>query len=502
MSTKATSAITSTRKKTLIILVLTTAFAVGMFLSALLLSKNLDLTFWVYQDDYAEMHMRYYNEGIVETESITPGDGFVRVRMRGLREGETEAELVCQKSDPGLTPDIIGTKLFVTAYGMIYSSRYTFNGMHVAFTLMALFFLTVSILLYVWYRESRRAMFFSYKSVQDLGLSIYFLFQALMLGGAVFYSLVIRSAPLEGEHLFTINSFTLTLICLLAFPVLLLFSLLITISNIGLIRREGKRPANALGILLSIVLMLGLFTIAILALKSPNLFDINPSRAPITIARGIISSLFFYFVCNLFSTLLHCQRAGRHNPSYDKDFLIILGCGIREDGTLYPLLQGRADRAIRFYREQLEKTGKKAYFVPSGGQGADECMPEGEAIKNYLLTQGIPEEQILPETRSVNTLQNMKFSGEIILKQAENTDHVAFSTTNFHVFRSGILAADAGMNADGMGAKTKWYFWPNALIRECIGMLAREWKLHAIMCTLMVLQAVVSGNLQLVFRLF
>lgn len=502
MSTITASAITSNRKKLLIILVLTAGFAVSMFLSALLLSRKLDVIFWADPNDYEEMHMHYKKEGLVETESITPGDGFVRVRIRGLKEGETEAELVCQKSDPGLTPDSIGTKLFVTAYGMIYSSRYTFNGMHVAFTLMALFFLTVSILLYVWYRESRRAMFFSYKSVQDLGLSIYFLFQALMLCGAVFYSLVIRSAPLEGEHLFTINSFTLTLICLLAFPVLLLFSLLITISNIGLIRREGKRPANALGILLSIVLMLGLFTIAILALKSPNLFDINPSEATITIARGIISSLFFYFVCNLFSTLLHCQRAGRHNPSYDKDFLIILGCGIREDGTLYPLLQGRADRAIRFYREQLEKTGKKAYFVPSGGQGADECMPEGEAIRNYLLTQGIPEEQILPETRSVNTLQNMKFSKEIILNKAGNADHVAFSTTNFHVFRSGILAAEAGMNADGMGAKTKWYFWPNALIRECIGMLAREWKLHAIMCTLMVLQAVVSGNLQLVFRVF
>ena len=27
------------------------------------------------------------------------------------------------------------------------------------------------------------------------------------------------------------------------------------------------------------------------------------------------------------------------------------------------------------------------------------------------------------------------------------------------------------MRAEGMGAKTKWYFWPNAAVREFIGLL-------------------------------
>lgn len=42
----------------------------------------------------------------------------------------------------------------------------------------------------------------------------------------------------------------------------------------------------------------------------------------------------------------------------------------------------------------------------------------------------------MPETKSTNTLQNMKFSKELI-----NNDKakIAFSTTNYHVFRSGIL---------------------------------------------------------------
>lgn len=63
----------------------------------------------------------------------------------------------------------------------------------------------------------------------------------------------------------------------------------------------------------------------------------------------------------------------------------ILGCGIRKDGTLLPLLKGRVDKAIESYNKQLEATGKKAVFVPSGGQGSDEIISEGEAMKRYLI---------------------------------------------------------------------------------------------------------------------
>ena len=112
---------------------------------------------------------------------------------------------------------------------------------------------------------------------------------------------------------------------------------------------------------------------------------------------------------------------------------------IKADGTLYPLIRGRVDRAIEFYKKQYEKTGKKAVFVPSGGKGSNEPMAEAEAMKRYLLEQGIPEEQIMAEDQSKNTLQNMIFSKRLIEEKNPNAK-VAFSTTNFHVFRSGIIA--------------------------------------------------------------
>lgn len=30
------------------------------------------------------------------------------------------------------------------------------------------------------------------------------------------------------------------------------------------------------------------------------------------------------------------------------------------------------------------------------------------------------------------------------------------------------------MNAEGMGSRTKWYFWPNAFIREFVGLIVSQ----------------------------
>ena len=64
----------------------------------------------------------------------------------------------------------------------------------------------------------------------------------------------------------------------------------------------------------------------------------------------------------------------------------------------------------------------------------------------------------------------MRFSKEKIMA-IDPKAKIAFSTTNYHVFRSGLLARRVKMRAVGMGAETKWYFWPNAAVREFAGLL-------------------------------
>ena len=94
-------------------------------------------------------------------------------------------------------------------------------------------------------------------------------------------------------------------------------------------------------------------------------------------------------------------------------------------------------------------------------------------MKRYLMEQGVPQTQIVEEDRSSDTAENMRFSKEKIM-QIDPDGKIAFATTNYHVFRSGIFARRVKMRAVGIGAKTKWYFWPNAAVREFVGLLTKH----------------------------
>ena len=62
-------------------------------------------------------------------------------------------------------------------------------------------------------------------------------------------------------------------------------------------------------------------------------------------------------------------------------------------------------------------------------------------------------------------------------------------TTAYHVFRALLLAKQQGLKCVGFGAKTKWYFTLNALIREFVGYLSLTWKQHAVGAALIVVTA-------------
>ena len=93
---------------------------------------------------------------------------------------------------------------------------------------------------------------------------------------------------------------------------------------------------------------------------------------------------------------------------------------------------------------------------------------------------------IRPETASKNTLENMSFSKKIIRESAPDAK-VVFSTTSYHVFRSGLWANLAGFPAEGIGSKTKWWYWPNAFMRETAGLLRKRWKQEILLLVVLLL---------------
>ncbi len=263
-------------------------------------------------------------------------------------------------------------------------------------------------------------------------------------------------------------------------PVMLLFCLTVSVSNIWLIRHEGFRPQNMLGIALGLAWGLAFAGVILFAGILYSEIDYSVAESILYCVMYIIS----FMECLLASTIICAFISTRHKPAYDRDYLIILGCCIRNDGTPTPILRGRIDAAVNFERKQFAATGRHAKFVPSGGQGSDEVISESESMKRYLVEQGYPEEQIIKEDKSVNTDQNIKFSRDIIKEDAGTLENIkaGVATTNYHIFRSYVLAKKHGLDAEGISAKTKLYFFPNAFLREFVGLLVdRKWKILAVL---------------------
>lgn len=269
---------------------------------------------------------------------------------------------------------------------------------------------------------------------------------------------------------------------LLTLPCIIVLAVCSVISNIILIKREGFRFTNLLGIFFGILAVICTFSGRIVYLIT-NTLQLDESQKLIKRFIDIsLNTILSYYYCLVLATLYGNIMAARHNPAYDKDFIIILGSKIRKDGSLTPLLKGRVDRAIAFAKNQKNETNKDIIYVPSGGQGADEVISEAEAIKNYLTENGINPENILVENKSTSTSENMKFSKEKI-NSIKKDGKIAYSTTNYHVFRSGVIANNEGIDCEGMGSNTKWYFYTNALIREFIANLHSQRLKHFVLIT-------------------
>ncbi len=337
--------------------------------------------------------------------------------------------------------------------------------------ILAAFFLVTIFLLFKAFKEQLRYNPYSYNTVYYMGFAL-FLISVLIDHTRLLFHLVYNVRPQErnvGQIIALLRTSARTYM-LITSPFVLLISISLCISNIALIRHEGKRFVNILGILLAFLLTGGeifmILTDSSLAgyIHFPRLHEL---------VVNLFTAGYLYFECMMIGLMIANRITSRYQPEYDKDYVIILGCGIRKDGTPCPLLQGRIDRALAFRNAQLKETGKDLIFVTSGGQGGDEVISESESMKRYLISKGIPEDHILQEDRSVNTYENMKFSKGKILEQASDAK-IAFSTSNYHVFRSGLFARRVKMRAVGMGADSKWYFWPNALVREFVGLLTEH----------------------------
>lgn len=182
------------------------------------------------------------------------------------------------------------------------------------------------------------------------------------------------------------------------------------------------------------------------------------------------------------------------NPFKTYDYIIVLGSGLIGE-RVPPLLASRIDKGIELFHT-FHGPDHSVKLIFTGGQGSDELVAEGIAMARYAETKGIDSSHIIIEDKSINTFENLSFSKKLIDKdwkelQKPSSPNIITVTNNFHVFRSLLWARKVGVKCEGAGAKTKFYFWLNALIREFIGVLYMHRKFHLISFGLIFILAII-----------
>ncbi len=120
--------------------------------------------------------------------------------------------------------------------------------------------------------------------------------------------------------------------------------------------------------------------------------------------------------------------------------MVILGCQVKNDGPSQ-LLRDRLDEALSYLDDHPDLT-----VVVSGGQGPDEPSTEARAMADYLMEEGVEADQILLEDQSHNTVQNFRYTAQLLEEQGydlENTQVLVVSN-GFHLTRARMLAERTG----------------------------------------------------------
>lgn len=93
------------------------------------------------------------------------------------------------------------------------------------------------------------------------------------------------------------------------------------------------------------------------------------------------------------------------------DSIVILGYALKDGLTPDNWLELRLKKGMELYNRGYSKT-----IIVSGGQGKKDKIPVSISMKRWLITNGIPESDIITEESSHSTDENFKYT-QILCKK-------------------------------------------------------------------------------------
>jgi SanA protein len=149
---------------------------------------------------------------------------------------------------------------------------------------------------------------------------------------------------------------------------------------------------------------------------------------------------------------------------------IVFGAGLQRDGTPTAVLRDRVDTAAQLYF-----AGKVEKLLMSG-DNRFEYYNEPEAMRQYALTLGVPEDAIVLDYAGRRTYDTCYRAKAIF-----GLDQAILVTQGFHLPRALYLCNHLGLNGIGVASDNRYYRKLSRLIwnvRELPATLTALWEVH------------------------
>ncbi|MCY6959326.1 YdcF family protein [Clostridium brassicae] len=177
--------------------------------------------------------------------------------------------------------------------------------------------------------------------------------------------------------------------------------------------------------------------------------------------KGILYVIAFMWLISFMVIEGLIIKHGINQEMRETKYLLVLGAGVKGE-RMSQTLRDRMYKSLEYIRKY-----PNVKIIVSGGKGNGESISEAEAMKRFLVVNGVDEKNIIKEDKSTNTYENLKYTKEMFNKFSDQSNlNISMVTTNFHMYRAQFLAKKAGIESYAVPAKMNFILIPNYYVRE------------------------------------
>jgi vancomycin permeability regulator SanA len=175
-------------------------------------------------------------------------------------------------------------------------------------------------------------------------------------------------------------------------------------------------------------------------------------KVGIIISKAIILLIILSFLLTIFinvqvtSSTEDMIISAEESLDKDADCILVLGAGVRRDGSPSPMLEDRILTGIDLYNKRVSDR-----LIMSGDHSTKE-YDEVNVMKKYAAENGIPSEHIFMDHAGISTYDSIYRAKEIF-----EAEKIIIVTQQYHLYRALYTARSLGIEAYGVSADIRVY---------------------------------------------